>query len=497
MFAVAPQNTGATLYAQTPELQKIQWSQVADMFEKDADPFQSMEGGPDQVIETIKSLAAGNGHIIKFPIHHGYHNEPKMGEERFTAQTDYATDLLASNELRIDYVRWAWSGTEREEEHMGMRGEIFNRVPEKLGRQAGEWKSRHTQMCLLHKTNAENRLIATAAGARNSTVHELVSADTLRYDEIVTMAAMMEPMGGAPAHVGRDAMGNAIFGQVVIPTTQALASLKADATYRQNLREAGERGPGNVLFSGGVQMTDGHVIRKYNSIDHAEQGAIGCPLMPRARLGTAITTGTGALNITGGGNATDGALTHILYFQDFPKYQYRFRVDDVLSATAGFWDLNGSNNFYVVGINPATATTDPGKFCLFEISANNGNVLTVTKKLGAAIAGIVNTTVGALTFSGSVHTEVLASNALIYLASEDGLPLFCTPMLGKRALRRAYGKHRNLREDDQEEGSFIKQTYMRTIFGQNVRSDRSTRVPSVMLLKHTAPLPGWNVPTVT
>ena len=364
----------------------------------------------------------------------------------------------------------------------------------------GRKKSWHLQMTLLHKTNAENVIIA---GGRSS-VHSLLSVDTLGYNEIVGMAALAEPLGGLPASVGTDGMGNDIFATCVIPTVAACQSLKQDPVYQLNLQQAAQKSANNRLFSGGLEMVDGHVIKKYNPVDPADAGPIGSPLQPKAVLGVAITAGTGALTITGGGNATDGARTDLDYFECFPKFAYRFRVDDVLSLTANFWDLNSSDNFYVVIINSSAtsvAAADRGKWCIYEISANSGYGLTVAKRLGPANyhSGTDTqwTVVGGVTWDSALHSQNHDASAMIYLASDDGLPLACTPMLLRQAVRRGYGMHRNERMQDTAEGGFIKYAYILSIFGQNVRSRKDGRVPGVVLLKHTVPLEGLNIPTVS
>ena len=493
MFINTLTNTGDTLATMSPENQKKLWAATADMFESGKDPFMALEGGPEAVVETITNTSKGAGHTITFPILSRFHGEGKLGEERFLSATDYERLVIGSNSLTVDFVRNASNESIRTEEHMGMRGELLNRVPELLGEWMGNKKSEHLQMEILHRTNSENHVIA---GNRTS-VHDLLSTDTLAWDEIVDMGALMRPMGGLHAVVGTDEGGNPIFGDVVIATVSAMQSLKKDSTYKQNLREAGERGAKNRLFAGGVVMLDGHAIKEQNIVDHADDGPIGSPLQPKARLGVAITAGTGTFMIKGGGNATAAALTQIFYFKHFPKFAYRFLVTDILATSANFWELNGDGNYYVAIINPRNAPVDPDKGGFYEISANDGNQLTVAKRLGpthtAGTGVIQNSTVGGITYDANKHTQVHPANALIYLATNDGLPLMCTPMLGQKALRRGYGMLRNARMRDEDEGGFGKYTYICSVFGQAVRKDRSGRVPGIVLLKHTGPIEGWNI----
>lgn len=484
-------NTGDTLAAMSPENQRQLWKQVADMFEIQNDPWAAMEGGSTSIIETITDTSKGSGHTITFPILSRFHGEGKQGENRFTSATDYEKIIIDSNSLTVDFIRNASNESIRTEEHMGMRGEILSRVPELLGDWLGRKKSEMIQMTILHRTNSENHIIAGG----NTSVHNMTSADTLGWAEIVAMGALLEPMGGLPAIVGQDPNGNAIFANCVVATVPAMQSLDVDPTYLENQQQAGERGKNNKLFVGGVDLVKGHMIKKFNPIDHADAGAIGSPLAPKAKLGVAIASGSGALTIKGGGNATDAALTQILYYKWFPKYAFPFMVSDVLATSADFWELVGGN-FFVTIVNPRSAATDPGKWGFYEISANNGNALTVATRLAAAIAGIANTTVGGVTWDATVNTDVHPEGSLVYLSTSKGLPLMATPMLGQRAIRRGYGMFRNERMRDEDEGGFGKYTYICSVFGQSVRSDRSGRVPGIVILKHTGPIEGWNIPVV-
>lgn len=487
-------NTGTTLYDMSPDNQRKLWSEVADIFEANEDPFQSMEGGPEGIIETITDTAKGRGHTITFPILGRVFNQAKLGEQRFTASTDYAKLVLGHNSLTVDFVRNASNESLRTEHHMGMVGELLHHVPRMLGEWMGWYKSTHTQMCILHKINDENKVIADAAGAGHTDPHDLTSADTLSWDEMVDLGALLEPMGGRAAHVGKDEHGNSIFGNCVVATVPAISALKKDSTYKQNLQQAGERSMKNKLFAGGVTMIDGHAIMKYKAQDHADEGPIGCPLTPKAKLGEAIAAGTAAFYIEGGGSAANAALTHILYFEHFPRYAYVFRIGDTLATSADFWG-QVSSKFYVTIVNARNAATDPGKWGIYRCSANDGHKLTVDQRLASATSGIASTTVGNVTWDSAVNSDVHEEGALVYLSTDRGLPLMATPMLLNRAIRRGYGAERNKRTEDTDEGGFGLYTYIRTIFGQSVRSDRDGRVPGIGVLVHTGTYEGWNIPT--
>jgi hypothetical protein len=497
MFISPSTVTGDTMYAQDSASQRQLWSDIADMFEDAEDPHNSMEGGPQALIETITDTAKGRGHKITFPIGGRTYNRAKLGEAEFTATTDFSRTPLGHDDLVVDYVRFAHSESIRAAAHMGMVGsEIFNRVPEQLGEMMGWHKSVHTQKTILHKINDENRVIA----GNKTKQDDLEDSDTLSWDEVVDLSAWLEPMGAKPAYLGTDEQGNSIFGNAVIATSVALQSLKKDPTYKTNLQQAGPKAMSNKLFAGGVTMVDGNAFMKFAAKDHDDAGPIACAYSPKAMLGTAIASGAGPLDIFGGGSADFAAMTTIDFMLHFPKFAYSFLPTDTLSTTTKIpWDLNTRNNFYVTIVNPRNAATDPGKFNIYEISANNGNKLTVARRMAAAgdVTGsnIAYTSVGDLTWNSALNTDVHPIGSLVYLSTSRGKPLIATPMLTQRALRRGYGMERNKRTTDEKEGGFGLYTYIRTVFGQSVRKRKDGRVPGVGVLIHTGSYEGWNIPS--
>ena len=58
-------------------------------------------------------------------------------------------------------------------------------------------------------------------------------------------------------------------------TPSAMASLKLDATYRDNLRHAQPRGDGNALFSGSVVKIDGIYLHEYRHVPNTRLSASG------------------------------------------------------------------------------------------------------------------------------------------------------------------------------------------------------------------------------
>lgn len=468
------------------------WIKGADITMKEQDIFQGLEGkGSNSVIETETATSSGNGLAATYPLIGEFGNAPKLGSARFSQDSDFEGITLGSDAVRADYFRFATSSDDRAEEVLGMRNQLTGRVNELLGRRVGKLHCHHALMTLVHRVNHENVILPRGVGAQD----DIYSDHTLTYEDIVNMEAMLAPLGGEAFRHARDENGNEIRRHLLIPTSYAGVGLKNDPTYKANLQTAGVRGKENCLFAGGYPVINGSIVREFKPIDQPGPVTIGCPLSPKAWLGTAITSGTGALDILGGGKASYAAKTEKVFFEYFPKYAYPFLAGDLLSwSNPVAWKLNGSGNFYVTIVNPSSATVDPGKWAIYEISANNGNELTVDKRLAAATAGIAATTVGGVTWNASENTETHPEGSLIYLSTSRGVPLGATPMLGARALRRAIGKVRLALAYDKQEGGFINESYVMSIFGHGVRKDLDGRVPAVLVMKHAISYEGWKHP---
>lgn len=499
MYAVVPNNTGDTLKAQSPDSVRQMWQDGCDTFEETEDIFREFEGGQDSIIESRRDFAAGAGFKLHFTPRSGIYNKGRSGDQLFTDSSHFAKIDIGHDELVVDYLRNGWQYTARMEEIMGMRGEIVNGTNTIMGEWMGREECVRLAMTILHKVNSENFLIA---GSR-ATVDDLKTADTLSVDEIITMNGVARARGGKPGIIAQDQHGNDIWGNWVIGTTAAVShGLKLDQDYRDIQKYAGERGASNLLFRGGISDVDGNYVREWNDVDHDGAGAVGTPFNPKAYLGVPITAGTGTFDITGGGTLnTDGALTDPEWFRFFPKHAFEFIAGDTLSTTATTWDLHtvsSNQRFYVTIVNPRnTGAANDGKWNIYECNVNNGNKLSVVRRLASAAAGAAVDTLGGVTWSGTVNTDAHPTGSLIYLSTAKGIPYGYTPMLLKQALRRGRGIDRNKRGQNSEEDGFNTKCYIRSIFGQAPRKRRDGRIPGIVVLKHAITYKGWNIPVVT
>ena len=499
-YNITATNTGTTVDAQL-EQRKI-WKKGVDIFEQSYDFFASMEGKSDRsIIRSETDVSKGKGQKIKFTNMSGLYKEGKRREELFENDTDFEKLQFNEYEMAVDYLRHGVRCSDRMEEFMGMRGEIKNGLPVELGKWLGRMKTEFMFMQMLHEKdiNPKAKDSYIFAGEKGG-VDDLVSADVLQWDEIVSMGNIMKRLGGKSAYVGK-AGQNKLFRQCVLATNDALFSFETDTDYKNYLRDTNDTANAKYLFDGGFTDVRGNVIKEYTPIDHDGYGAVASPLNPKAFLGEEVNNGSEVV-LKGGGDAEGAGLTDILYFKYFPAYKYEFLDGQSVPSVDG--------SHYALIINPADGSSEANKWGLVEYTVslggtlfgNNGNQITIKSRLGSSIAGTRNTTVGNVTWgtapfvAGSI-TETYLAGATIVPCNASGVAFGKTLMLGANACYRGYGKYRNQRSQEVHNGGFVKDIFVTSVFGQRPRLDRKLRMPSITVLTHALELSGIPLPNVT
>jgi len=480
-----PPVTGTSLETLDPLAVRKLWQMGVDIFEQSEDFFDPMEGGQSALIETVTDTSKGKGQKIRFEVMSGFYDEPHMGEELFETQNDFENILIQGNELEVDFIRHATAFTERTEERLGMRGEIISGVNEEIGKWLGRLKTEQMFMMFREQLPAVNVVYAGT-----HTLDTLVSADTLKYDEVLGLTAQMKRLGGLPAQTATSRNGQPIWKNCVVTTSDGLFSLDQDSAFRSILATTRSEEDAKTIFEGGYTNLKGAIIKEYQPIDHDGQGAIGSPLNPKALNGNVITAGTGALVITGGGDPVSAAITKKAYFKYFKNFAYRFLLDQTLAQDG--------NTYYVMIVNPPNDASNPNKWGFYSYTTgNNGNTITTTGRLAGTASGQAQTTLGGVTWNPTINTTEHPAGAQILQCNAKGQIYGYSLMLGRRAARRGYGKWRNRRTEQQFEGGFVTQRFVTTVFGQAPRRDRLQRVPGALVLVHALKYAGVPTPTVT
>ncbi len=485
---ISSNNDGAALLSQIDPA--IIWQKGFDKFEENGDFYAPVEGtGPNSIIVTKSDLSAGVGQTLKVRVESGFGDEPHFGDDTFATEEDFEQLLHEDYSLVIDLIRHATSFTERAEEVMGIRNELRDGIPGKLGAWMGRRKTEELDMMFTNQIPDANRFFPNG-----KTAATLVKADGLGWNYVMNVAAAMQTMGGQIGKLGtfsRDSTPS--LGFALVTCSDAATILRQDSVYTSYQRDAGVRGDMNSLFRGNVTMIDGTAIVDRRIIDADVEGAIGSPMNPKALLGAAVTAGTTAFDIKGGGNATSAAKTKKKFFKYFAGYAYKFATGTTLAPA--------SETRYVLIVNPSTAATDPNKIGMYAYTTgNDGNKITITARLGSAASGVRATTVGDVTWNtgvwSGVHTDVHPLGALVLPCNAKGEPIGRSFLLGRAAALRGYGKYRGKRTTETADGGVLQRTFIQSYFGQCLRQDRLGRVPGVAVLEHSLHYPYLPLPVV-
>jgi len=405
----------------------------------------------------------------------------------------------------VDYARWAVRTNKRMEEMMGMRGDIESGVNVELGKNLGRFKTEQVFGLTMLKLPVANIMYANG-----KTTDTLKSADTLRWDEIVSVGQAMMPLGGLPADISGAGSRQPIFSQTFVATTPSLTSLKLDSAWRDVLKNGDIRGQGNTVFKGGYPSIDGHTIVPYNPIDHDGVGPMGSFLNPKAFLGGEITAGSATIDIKGGGNVAEADAAE--YFRYFEGSPYEF-ID-----TGSFTAASATRYFIIYNLTAsgmAGADANAGKWGMYAYTTgNNGSKIAITARLAAAVSGIAHTVIGGVSnvagvggtyvasgdaaagvqWLAAINTDKHPLGSLIIPVNSLGVPIGDTLALGRSGILRGYGEFRAEHTTDLLNGKFVTDRYCTSVFGQTFKRDTKDRVTSVMRLRHAISYPGIKLP---
>lgn len=495
-ITVANNNTIANWLATDPSAAPTIWAKAVELGEQEENFLEDMEApGEDSIIQTVTDLDKDAGEKIHFRTMEGLYGEGVMGDELVGDNAEQFVN--GGYDLMVDYVRHATEWNKRLETKLALIDELKKGVPTQLGQWMGRRYTETALMTWREKGSSRNYSFAGGKGSRE----QLRSADIIKVDDITNNGQVMRTAGGQSPRVGTRKKG-VLKSFITLALGEGLTNLRTSAEYKQLARDAGVRGDENYIFKGDFFPIDGHVLKPYDPVDHAGKGPIGSPMMAKAWLGGAITSGDAAVTFLGGGRADFGADPKVKFWKHYSNYAYRWNPTDILAVSA--------QERYLMVINPPNSLVDPGKCGFYAYTVNNGNAITVTKRLRAAAntanGNVAYTTVGNVTWEAGAWqkgansfagcTDQHPIGALVLECNSYGVPFQRFFMLAAQALKRGYGKYRNKRTEETHEGGFLMKTYIMSVFGQALKL-RTDGVSAGYVCVEAAVRPaGMNIPFV-
>lgn len=372
-YSVINTTTAANLVAMTAKAREELWVRRvvlgSDKLYQDNPFADGMLGKPGsgrpiiQLTETTK--VAGN--TVNVPTVAGLGGPGVAGEGNRTG----AEQKLRIGNFQVQIGRF-WFGVgftavARDETVVGGRlDEIIN---EGLKQQMAKKKSDDIMMKIINKsgTSGRNYLLPDGCNSRA----DLVSSSVMSTSLISRAGLQVTSNGGKPMKVGKDSSGSTFSNHLILGANIGLVPLDTEDAYLEARIKAGDRGPGNSIFTGQYDDWLGHVIYRWEHIDHGNYGPVGSPLVPRAFLGVAIVSGTTSTVVQGGGSAAAAAVTPApLYFSYFSNSPWTFFNGETIAADVGttrWLRIQNSDNSYGV----------------FPYILNDGNQITIS---GAALS---------------------------------------------------------------------------------------------------------------
>jgi hypothetical protein len=292
----------------------------------------------------------------------------------------------------------------------------------KWDRAAFEFLTRNLRIKKVDDMFMELRRRATARNIlrpnNKSSLSALRTADVFSTATVLHGVNTLTSLGGKPVRLGRSSAGAPIRQFVFLGVNHALETFRNSSSYLEAAYNADVRGAMNSLFTGDILPWNGNLIYNWDVEDPEDLAPAGCPLLPRAFLGTAIAAGTTAVDITGGGNATNAADTEVRFFGYFNNAAYDGCEGAKIAADT-------TTERYVAILN--LSGVDAGKVMFASYKVNNGNKLTMFKRLGGTAAGDAVTTLGQITWGGGTYGGVTlataaAAGSLVVEVNEYGVP---------------------------------------------------------------------------
>lgn len=425
-------NSLADVLAQDSNAKEEFWSNHLDLLSQTKDIFSALEGGDGsrKPFYVRHDLSKGRGDSLHFHIMEGLGGPAILGGNDAEGQEEKLS--LGGYDVRVEIVRKVVGLQFAATEFTDIGSDLDNRCREALA----DWLGRYKQTAMMIKLIQSAVALNTVRPNGKQSDAALALTDVLDTDTIEDAAEVAQMNGAIPANIGVSANGNEIHQFLTVATKPALRSLKADDAYLTGLRGAALRGGSNPIFAGGYSDWAGNGIFEFSPVDYAGAGPVGCPMLPKAYLGVAITAADTAQDIYGGGNATNAARTPApQYFESFSNYDFQYYADQ---APATY-----TTDRYVVVYNLTGANA--GKWGFYQYVTNSGNKLVMAARLRAAAGGIADTTVGGVTWDADKHTDSHPEASLIIETNENAVPVGSTFLFGAMAAVRAYGRIKNQR----------------------------------------------------
>lgn len=418
--------TVAEVLARSPEAQRVAWGELAIRKSNDySELYRYLVGplGSGKAFIEHSDLRITAGNRVVLPLVGGARgggvqgSGDRIGKEKKLVPKDFdfkigrwwdgfAINSVALNETVIG-SKWDRAASQFLQRNLGMK------------------KTDDMLLELLVRSNARNTVRPNNKGTRDA----LRTADVFSTSTVLRGQATLTSLGAKPVKLGKSTAGADIRMFTFLGTQFALEALKNSSTYLEAAYNAEVRGAQNSLFTGDITPWNGQAIYSWSVEDPEDLAPAGCPLVARAYLGNAVASGTSAVDIKGGGSAANAADTDVQFFGYFSNAPITGCEGQKRAA-------DSSTERFIAVLNHTGANA--GKVMFASYKVNNGNKITMFKRLGAAASGDQVTTLGGITwgagtYGGAALADSAHEGALVVEVNSFGVPFGYVLGLGEMA----------------------------------------------------------------
>jgi N4-gp56 family major capsid protein len=468
----------AALVGQAYAQRIILGSRLKDVFGQ----FEGREGsGRPVVVKT--DLTKTRGDTINMSVAGTLGGRGVRGSNRLKGQEEHPR--LGNFTVRIDQLRHAVGYCELITKMMAAGESLESSYAKLLADWFGLRKQEDKLMCFIHAANGLNTIRPGNRSSRGA----LTSGDVFTAGFIDEIKSLGVSRMARPANISKATRKdeNEILNYVLFGPDPVLASLRGDDDYLNAMTHAQERGIANTIFRGGYVPWNGVSVFHWDQGDEDTDGAIGSPFLPRALLGDAIEAGTTAIDITGSGRTVSDLGDEAEYFMPFiwfPGAAYEF----LSYVSADRTDGSGPHYLAIKNISGA----DAGKYCIYEYTTgNNGNKITITKRLApVATGGVAVDVLAGKSWNGDVHTQAHPTGSLIVPITDDALTFGRAVLMGEMALCVGFGDTPMQQIKDQDDYGELRGMGLKSIYGQNAAKDTQGQPRNFVLVEAVCNQPG-------
>lgn len=486
------------LYARYLETSSQQHN-AYEKFTSAVNPKSNVAGGIRSVFAKRTDLRAGGADTVNFNVIGAPGGPGVQGNEELTGKT--SKSLMKTYPIRVGWHRDAIELTKDQVEFLSAGRSLVQTQLDLLSMKMGILKQNHMMM----------RLIKSASGNvyrpnNRASLNALLATDTLSLAVATSGRPRLRTLGGKPLMHKLSATGSPIDGFLVFASEMAMLPIRNDDSFQTAISNGDNRGGENANFSGELLKWQGNSWYEFPVVDMDWDDYIGCPILPKMKLGVAFSTASASGDCK---LVTNASNTDSRYTQFMGGYDYKFTQDQTAAADA--------SEHYAWIVNPDGSVG----FVAWTGSGNNGNQIVITKILshnGAGTSTKGATTVGELSINTTadpdawtggnstlpvsggvagawVYTNSFVANAMVFPANAKGVTFGRSFIHASMGACFAHGRIDIAGIEQTRDFGFTIGRGFEMIFGTGVTTNALGKPAGYLLVEHAVEHEGYPTPS--